>query len=58
MLRVGDILPRPGQPRQHFDEESLRQLAESIRSAGLMQPILVRRGKGDQKYEIIAGERR
>ena len=58
MLRVGDILPRPGQPRQHFDEETLRQLAESIRSAGLMQPILVRRGKGDQKYEIISGERR
>lgn len=58
MLRIGDIHPRPGQPRQYFDEESLGQLAESIRAAGLMQPILVRRGKGDQEYEIIAGERR
>ena len=58
MLQVGDILPRPDQPRQHFDEEALQQLAESIRAAGLMQPILVRRGKRDKEYEIIAGERR
>lgn len=58
MLRVEDIHPRPGQPRQHFDHDALLQLAASIRTAGLMQPILVRPGKGDHSYEIIAGERR
>lgn len=45
------------QPRQHFDEEALEELAASIRSQGLMQPLVVR-PLGDQRYEIIAGERR
>ena len=48
------------QPRSHMDEESLEELAESIRAQGVLQPILVRpisAGKKDQ-YEIIAGERR
>jgi ParB family chromosome partitioning protein len=44
------------QPRTHFDEASLKSLAESIRSHGIVQPLLVRR-RGDQ-YELIAGERR
>jgi len=44
------------QPRTHFDEASLESLAESIRSHGIVQPLLVRR-RGD-RYELIAGERR
>jgi ParB family chromosome partitioning protein len=50
---------RPGkfQPRKHFDEESLQQLAQSIREKGLLQPILVRQ-IGQDAYEILAGERR
>ncbi|MFW6060390.1 MAG: ParB/RepB/Spo0J family partition protein [Phycisphaeraceae bacterium] len=61
---VDRLQPNPHQPRQHFDEASLRRLAESIRSDGLMQPIVIRpvspgqpRG-GDATYEIVAGERR
>ncbi|MDA0955789.1 MAG: ParB/RepB/Spo0J family partition protein, partial [Proteobacteria bacterium] len=45
------------QPRQHFDEEALEELAASIRSQGLMQPLVVR-PLGESRYEIIAGERR
>ncbi len=50
---------RPGsyQPRQDFDEESLRELAGSIRSQGLVQPIVLR-SLGEKQFEIIAGERR
>ena len=46
----------PAQPRTHFDEDSLERLADSIRSHGVVQPILVRR-RGE-RYELIAGERR
>jgi len=46
----------PSQPRTHFDEASLERLADSIRSHGVVQPILVRRR--DERYELIAGERR
>ena len=48
------------QPRTRMDEEALNELAESIRTQGIMQPILVRplKGRGTQKYEIVAGERR
>ena len=45
------------QPRQHFDEDALEELAASIRSQGLMQPLVVR-PLGENSYEIIAGERR
>jgi len=45
------------QPRRDFDNESLAELAESIKSSGLIQPIVVRK-VGDDKYEIVAGERR
>lgn len=48
-----------GQPRQHFDDERIDELAESIRSHGLLEPLLVRRLPGkDDRFEIIAGERR
>src|SRR5436190_15645877 len=50
------IRPNPQQPREHFDEESLAALAESIREVGVLQPVLVRAG-GDG-FELIAGERR
>ncbi len=51
-----DIVPNPNQPRQHFDEDELEALADSIRQNGLLQPIVVRRrGAG---YQIVAGERR
>ncbi len=50
------IVPGAMQPRTHFDETSLESLAESIRSHGIVQPLIVRR-RGDG-YELIAGERR
>ncbi|MDO7841415.1 ParB/RepB/Spo0J family partition protein [Sphingomonas immobilis] len=56
MLPVGSITPHPGQPRRHFDEAALEELAESIAMRGLIQPIVVRpHGTG---YQIVAGERR
>jgi ParB family chromosome partitioning protein len=55
-LPIGRIIPSSHQPRRDFNEESLDELAESIRSEGLLQPVVVR-PHGD-KYELIAGERR
>ena len=59
VLRIpaGLIDPNPFQPRMSFDEEALNELAESIRTLGLIQPITVRK-KGDGRYQIISGERR
>ena len=51
------ILPNPAQPRRHFDAESISTLAESLRTAGLIQPLIVQ-PLADGRYEIIAGERR
>ena len=42
-IPVGSIVPNPNQPRVHFDEESLSELANSIREIGVLQPVLVRR---------------
>jgi ParB family chromosome partitioning protein len=53
---LDSIVPGPMQPRTHFDEASLASLAESIRSHGVVQPLLVRRRENG--YELIAGERR
>ena len=54
-----DSLERgPYQPRKDFKPEALRELADSIRAQGLVQPIVARRRPGLEKYEIIAGERR
>jgi len=55
-VELESIVPGSMQPRTHFDEASLQSLAESIRSHGIVQPLLVRR-RGDG-YELIAGERR
>jgi len=57
MCDVGLISPGRLQPRQEFDQETLAQLAESIKSQGVLQPLLVRPRPGG-KYELIAGERR
>ena len=56
-LRLEDIRPNPFQPRTEFDEEALNELAASIKSIGIVQPITVRAIE-EGKYEIIAGERR
>lgn len=53
---VAAIDPNPYQPRRSFPEESLRELAESIRASGLVQPVLVRRH--DSRYQLVVGERR
>ena len=50
------IVPNPFQPRSAFPEDTLRELADSIRSSGVLQPVLVRRIDG--KYQLVAGERR
>jgi len=55
-IDVDSIVPGPMQPRTHFDDAGLNSLTESIRSHGVVQPILVRR-VGDH-YEVVAGERR
>ena len=56
-IPVDMIEPNPFQPRMSFDQETLEELAESIRTLGLIQPITVRR-KNDGRYQIISGERR
>lgn len=55
---IDRIAPNPAQPRRHFDESALAELADSIRRHGLLQPIIVCRGSGDGSYQIMAGERR
>lgn len=56
-IPVDIIEPNPFQPRMSFDQEALEELAESIRTLGLIQPITVR-AKADGRYQIISGERR
>lgn len=56
-LPVGLIDANPRQPRRHFDEVALNELADSIRIKGVLQPILVRPATGG-RYEVVAGERR
>jgi ParB family chromosome partitioning protein len=57
-----DLIERgPWQPREHFDEEALQELADSIAAQGVVQPIVVRQKaglEGQARYEIVAGERR
>lgn len=55
-IRIDLITPNPFQPRQMFDEASLKELTDSIRASGVVQPILVR--KMDDRYQLVAGERR
>ena len=59
MLPIEQVKPNPDQPRRHFDNEALIDLAESIREKGVIQPIIVRPYPGqDGVYQIVAGERR
>lgn len=55
-LKLNEIEPNINQPRKHFNDEKLNQLAESIKQHGIVQPIIVK--KEDETYRIIAGERR
>ncbi|MGD0679454.1 MAG: ParB/RepB/Spo0J family partition protein [Polyangiaceae bacterium] len=52
------LVPQSGQPRQHFDTAKLDELAQSIREHGLIEPLVVRRMAGTDKFELVAGERR
>jgi len=56
LIRVNDIEPNQNQPRKDFNEDSLQELADSIKLHGVIQPLLV--SKKGKRYEIIAGERR
>jgi ParB family chromosome partitioning protein len=56
LAKVHDIKASPFQPRRHFDEQQIQELAASIRERGLIQPLVVR--KVDGHFELIAGERR
>lgn len=55
-LDISDIQPNPEQPRKSFDRDSLQELVESIKSKGIIQPLVV--GKFENKFILIAGERR
>ena len=58
-LSISDIIPNKYQPRKIFDENNLKDLTNSIKERGMIQPIIVRRSNDDKsKFEIIAGERR
>jgi ParB family chromosome partitioning protein len=56
MIEIDKIFPNEYQPRKHFDEESLKELADSIREHGIVQPLVVR--KQGMFYQLVAGERR
>ena len=57
-LKIREIRPNPYQPRKEFDEQGLKELADSIKENGVFQPILVRKRKTGSGYELVAGERR
>lgn len=57
MIPLAQIVPNKNQPRKTFVEEDLRELLESVKRHGILQPVLVRR-KSEDRYELIAGERR
>jgi ParB family chromosome partitioning protein len=56
MIHISDIEPNKSQPRKRFDEDSLQELADSIKQYGVIQPLILQ--KREKYYEIIAGERR
>ena len=56
-ILISEIEANPFQPRVHFDEEALNELAAAIREVGIIQPMTLRK-IGEKKYQIIAGERR
>jgi ParB family chromosome partitioning protein len=58
MLALATIKPLPGNPRKHFDETALDELAASIATRGVIQPIIVRPHPQGEGYQLVAGERR
>lgn len=58
LIAIDSIKPNPYQPRHDFSEETLEELADSIRQHGLMQPIMVRQAPEGDGYQLVAGERR
>lgn len=58
MLAIAAIKPLPGNPRKHFDESALDELAASIATRGVIQPIIVRPHPNGEGYQLVAGERR
>lgn len=56
-INVDNVEPNPEQPRRHFDQTTLEELAASIKQYGILQPLVVTSGR-DGKYQIVAGERR
>ncbi len=57
LLKVDQIVPNEYQPRTQFDDEKIKELAQTLQTHGIIQPIIVRR-KDEELYEVIAGERR
>ncbi len=57
-ISISSIVPNKFQPRQNFDKNSLEDLTNSIRARGIIQPLIVRKSNEENKYELIAGERR
>lgn len=57
-LDIEQVDPNPQQPRKYFDDTALRELTESLRQDGVLQPIIVAKGEIEGRYIIIAGERR
>lgn len=57
-LPLASIHPLPGQPRRHFDDAAIAELADSIRTRGLLQPVIVRAAPDGDGYQLVAGERR
>lgn len=58
LLPIEEIVPNPNQPRRTFEPAALKELADSIRQKGIIQPLIVRQIADSGKYEIVAGERR
>jgi ParB family chromosome partitioning protein len=58
MVPVEKIIPNPDQPRRDFQPQALNDLAASLRQKGVIQPLIVRRIAGQDRFEIVAGERR
>ena len=57
-ISISDLAPNKFQPRTHFNKEKIEELTQSIKTNGLIQPIIVRQNNQNNNYEIIAGERR
>ncbi len=58
MVPVESIVPNPDQPRRDFEPEAMKDLADSLRQKGVIQPLIVRQIGAEGRYEIVAGERR